>query len=146
MDSNTFFSLNFITYYRKRFQDWFLCKKPNCPLCGKCIKPSSLRGHIKNVTCGTLLTLTPTQRVSVIKEFNSQGCRTVSRIPHGLSVEEELAKGIIKLTKACFWKRKLFIACEFEDLTTSWVAGSTLQKSRVGRNLLKSAYRSGILR
>jgi hypothetical protein len=82
----------------------------------------------------------------VIDEFGAQGVRIPPPVLHSLSVEEKLAMEIVRFERACYWEGKLFIACEFSDGATQWVAGSSLQQSRVGRKLLQRAYRNGILR
>jgi|SRR5690554_1860763 len=135
-----------IEYYRGLFVDWFHLKKNECPLCGKKIKSTSVRNHIKNQTCVTLLALDARQRRQVVDEFHNRSPRVRARVPHELSDEELLAKEVIKMEEAVKWKRKLFLKCLLTNERHHWIPSSLLLMSTVGRTMVQAAYRTGILR
>ena len=139
--------MNFCTtYYRELFVDWFLLKKNECPLCGKKIKSSSVRNHIKYQTCGTLLELDACQRRQVVNEFHNRSPRMKARVSHELSEEELLAKEVIRLEEAVKCGRKIFVKCLLTNDRHQWIPNSVLLMSTVGRNFIRAAYRGGILR
>lgn len=135
-----------IEYYRGLFVDWFLLKKNECPLCGKKIKSTSVRNHIKNQTCGELLVLDTCQRRQVVSEFHNRSPRVMMRVSHHLSEEELLAKEVIKMEEAVKCGRKIHVKCLLTNDRHQWIPNSVLLMSRVGRNLVRAAYRTGILR
>ena len=135
-----------IAYYRRLFVDWFLLKKNECPLCGKKIKASSVRNHIKNQTCEQLLELDTCQRRQVVSEFHNRSPRMRARVSHELSDEELLAKEVIRLEEAVKCGRKIFVKCLLTNDRHQWIPNSVLLMSTVGRNFIRAAYRGGILR
>jgi hypothetical protein len=135
-----------IEYYRGLFVDWFNLKKNECPLCGKRIKSTSVRNHIKNQTCVTLLALDARQRRQVVDEFHNRSPRMRARVPHELSDEELLAKEVTKMEEAVKCGRKLFVKCLLTNDKYQWIPNSVLLMSTVGRNFVRAAYRTGILR
>src|SRR5690554_1054678 len=135
-----------IEYYRGLFVDWFHLKKNECPLCGKRIKSTSVRNHIKNQTCETLLALDARQRRQVVDEFHNRSPRMRARVPHELSDEELLAKEVMKLEEAVKCGRKIYVKCLLTNDRHQWIPNSVLLMSTVGRNFVRAAYRTGILR
>lgn len=135
-----------VDYYFDLLETWTLRRKDECPLCGKKILVESVRKHIGNRTCVTLTQMSASQRSNVSSFFSSKCTRKKSPTPHELTDEEKVAKKIVKFVSACYYKKKLFIFCAFGDDTQNWISGSVLSRSGVGRKLLRSAYRSGILR
>ncbi len=133
-------------YYRGLFVDWFNLKKNECPLCGKKIKSSSVRNHIKNQTCKELLELDTCQQRQVVDEFHNRSPRMTARVPHELSDEELLAKEVIKFEEAVKCGRKIYVKCLLTNDRHQWIPNSVLLMSTVGRNFVRAAYRGGILR
>ena len=136
----------FITYYRRTFTDWFFRRREECPLCSKKMKPNSVRLHIKNCSCPSLLCLEAKERKKVLEEFQRRSSRIPMAFPHDLSDEEKLVLEIEVLEKACYWASKVFIFCHFRDGKTQWIPASTIEQTRVGRRLIRREYRKGFLR
>lgn len=136
-----------LSYYRDRFVENLMRKEDLCPICGKIMKYISVRSHIKNQKCVDLLKLSKRDREQVINQFKNRQ-RVTQRTCHELSNEELLSRSIIKLIGACYLGNKLYLRCSMTDERREWIASSTLVKSRVGSNLIRSAYRKkgGILR
>ena len=144
---NSEFKLIFKKYWRESRGKKKIC----CPLCSKELSNSYMYQHITDFICIKLYELGANERIEVSKIFKNSKERKVKKVSpilsnHPLTTYELLSRKILVISDYKYLKKRLFLYSKFIDGKEGWVSGGDLKKSRIGRSLLKRAYRKLIKR
>ena len=141
--------------YKEIFKSWYLDwseDNSKCPMCKKNIKKDCMRGHLRNRQCKEAIGMDYDEWDNLFKlwkKCNPKVKITNSNI-HRISPEEQAVCDIMEVKGFRFIDKKIqYQVKSRSNFETSWIYGSVMSKSTIGRNL-KAKYlrmrKSGLLK